>query len=58
MAYWLSRLKALAESYASLIELTLAGSKHHKWDELLTTDVAVYAKNFFFVLIEYAHKDK
>ena len=34
-------------SYARLIELTLSGSKRHKGDELLATDLAVYAKISF-----------
>jgi len=39
------------ESYASLIGLTLACIKRHEGDELyFVTDLAVYAKIFFFFL--------
>jgi len=54
MAYWLSRLKALAAmepvevsrmlAYSGLI---LAGSKRHKGMRSLAMDLAVYAKIFF-----------
>ena len=39
--------------YASLIGLTLAGSKRHKGMSSIETDLAVFAKTFFEFLLTF-----